>query len=230
MSNPGYSDEAKRFLALAEQCREKLTPEIRAQIILQDLKEMESSVASSPGAFDECLKELGPGGLHENCSGDEARAGLMSEDLPLEYTLWFSSIVYAADAIKAHRAQKASRAWDCVVEAMQKSSLLFGLLAGQGNAEAEQKLKDAVRLGGLERFNAQREAAKSWARERARSLWDIDVENKLRIGEVTQTIWREICDTEHVAHRPETEGGLRDWIRGVAPGYATKGGRPPKQQ
>ena len=142
-----YSEEAQRFLDLAKENRERLTPEIRARMVLRDLEEWESKIfpEANSSLFLDLLNSLGPGGQFEDCSGDEARAGFMTEGGEAMQNLWFSAVVYASDAIKQHRAGETIRAWDSVVEAAQMNAILTGILAERGDADAKRKIESRTR-------------------------------------------------------------------------------------
>lgn len=65
------------------------------------------------------------------------------------------------------------------------------------------------------------------ARVIAAHLWTNETE-QTRIGDMADKVYREVVKFAPTGYMPETTKAVEDWIRCVAPSYATKGGRPPK--
>lgn len=72
--------------------------------------------------------------------------------------------------------------------------------------------------------------AQQAAMDYARDQWNRDAEEnrQTRIGEMAELVWAYLADVNLADQRPETVEALRDWIRRVAPPYASRGGRPKK--
>jgi hypothetical protein len=84
------------------------------------------------------------------------------------------------------------------------------------------------RMGGLDAVNARREDAKKWATNTARQLWEKDTNKSIRIAKMAGLLWPLFVDSGFVDVRPDNGETIKDWIRPVAPEYATVGGRPRK--
>lgn len=71
--------------------------------------------------------------------------------------------------------------------------------------------------------------AKSVACDYARLKWFEDTEKQIRTGEMTEIVWAWMAEHERlVEHRPDTLGGLKDWIREVASEFPHAQKRGPK--
>lgn len=60
----------------------------------------------------------------------------------------------------------------------------------------------------------------------AKALWNNDKEQKIKIKEMASLVYRELYDSEFKRQLPHNQDSLKDWIRDIAPPYATTGGRP----
>lgn len=67
------------------------------------------------------------------------------------------------------------------------------------------------------------------AQEMAQDNWDADIDKKIRIGEMAQTVYAQLHTEGHSARLPGDPDAVRKWISAVAPPYARKGGRSKKQ-
>ncbi|WP_370600491.1 hypothetical protein [Pseudomonas nitroreducens] len=123
---------------------------------------------------------------------------------------------------------------------------MLGVSAKSAQEEQEfpsrQKLKAIQReIGQNEQFIAMQMAnkdrvvgsrvAKSVACDYARIRWSEDTEKQIRTGEMTEIVWAWMAEHPYtLEHRPETMGGLKDWIREVASEFphAQKRGRKGK--
>lgn len=68
--------------------------------------------------------------------------------------------------------------------------------------------------------------AQEQAKFLARALWNNDKENKIKIGEMAGIVYSELYANGFIRDLPNDPMSLKDWIREVAPDYATTGGRP----
>jgi len=94
-----------------------------------------------------------------------------------------------------------------------------------------QRLKDrtARQTGALSTVNEQRreerDPLKSAAMERAREIWDGDVEECQRLGDVTGRAFKTVtAEAKRLGIDPVREATVRRWIRELAPEYAKKPG------
>lgn len=96
---------------------------------------------------------------------------------------------------------------------------------------AKFKFSEASRTIGLEIHNSEKAQLKMIAQSFAEDLWEKDVQNKIRVSEMTDEVYAKTHSVLHknpiIQYLPEKEA-VKDWIRDVAPDYAKKGGRPPK--
>lgn len=72
-------------------------------------------------------------------------------------------------------------------------------------------------------------AAQIAARETAKHYWRKDKEQKIRMGEMCQLVWDSLCGSEYHPELPDKPESLRDWIKDIAPEYASEQGRPPNK-
>lgn len=71
--------------------------------------------------------------------------------------------------------------------------------------------------------------AKEQARIIAKALWRNDKDKKIRIKEMANIVYSELWESDFKRQLPNNQDSLQDWIRDIAPDYATKGGRPPNE-
>lgn len=87
-------------------------------------------------------------------------------------------------------------------------------------------------------------ATKTQAQIYANELWKNDKENKIRIGEMSEIVFKKLHDYYEYSSKlsdltqseikslkkaiPKTPEKIREWLRATAPKYAKKGGRPKK--
>lgn len=68
--------------------------------------------------------------------------------------------------------------------------------------------------------------AKEQAKIIAKALWNNDRDNKIKIAEMARLVYSELHDNGFNRQLPQNQESLQDWIRDIAPTYATIGGRP----
>ncbi|MEG2128487.1 MAG: hypothetical protein RRZ32_04960 [Acinetobacter sp.] len=68
--------------------------------------------------------------------------------------------------------------------------------------------------------------AKKYAKNIADYLWRKDVENKIKIKEMSINVYVELNQTIHRDQLPDQPESLKDWIKDIAPDYAKESGRP----
>lgn len=68
--------------------------------------------------------------------------------------------------------------------------------------------------------------AKEQAKIIAKALWNNDRDNKIKIAEMARLVYSELHDNGFNHQLPQNQESLQDWIRDIAPTYATIGGRP----
>lgn len=74
--------------------------------------------------------------------------------------------------------------------------------------------------------SAQKLQAKEQAKILARALWNNDKDKKIRIKEMAVMVYLELYNNGYERQLPNNKESLQDWIREIAPDYATAGGRP----
>jgi hypothetical protein len=72
----------------------------------------------------------------------------------------------------------------------------------------------------------EKKAAQNAAKEIAKKQWEMDKEQKIRIGEMCEIVWGILYESEHQPELPDKPECLKKWIRDIAPEYASKKGRP----
>ena len=68
--------------------------------------------------------------------------------------------------------------------------------------------------------------AKEQAKIIAKALWNNDKGDKIKIAEMARLVYSELYDNGFNRQLPHNQESLQDWIRDIAPTYATIGGRP----
>lgn len=68
--------------------------------------------------------------------------------------------------------------------------------------------------------------AKEQAKIIAKALWNNDKEQKIRIKEMAIAVYTELYDNGFKLQLPNSTDSLQNWIKDIAPPYATTGGRP----
>ena len=80
--------------------------------------------------------------------------------------------------------------------------------------------------------NARKQELMGSVRAHARQLWEEKDDQRLRITEMSELLWKEIVSSPQYPEfsdlLPDKPAGLKPWIRPVAPDYARRGGRPKK--
>lgn len=71
--------------------------------------------------------------------------------------------------------------------------------------------------------------AKEQAKTIAKALWNNDKEKKIRMLEMANLVYSELYKSDFLGHLPNDIHSLKDWIKDVAPPYASEAGRPPKE-
>ncbi|WPN47509.1 hypothetical protein [Pseudomonas sp. P8_241] len=108
-----------------------------------------------------------------------------------------------------------------------------GLARYEGDPSAEEtSLSPEARSGdtrfyGLAKLNKERGALRKIAQQTAKQLWQNDTAQKIRIGEMAQSVFAELYK-EHRKLLPDKPDQIKDWIRSAAPAYALQPGRPKK--
>lgn len=74
--------------------------------------------------------------------------------------------------------------------------------------------------------SVQKLQAKEQAKILARALWNNDKDKKIRIKEMAVMVYLELYNNGYERQLPNNKESLQDWIREIAPDYATAGGRP----
>lgn len=99
-------------------------------------------------------------------------------------------------------------------------------------AELEQKIEDlesnqaADSLSGLAKVNAERSAFKSTGRAIAKYLWEMDITESIRTGDMVQQL-RQILPHINPDLIPDSNDTIRNWLSDIAPPHAKKSGRTP---
>lgn len=137
----------------------------------------------------------------------------------------YQAATEARDALESKNAN-----WLCI--AMFK----LGEVAGRMNLPSELEVKktriaELKRTIGLQIHNSEKAWLKQIAQAFAEDFWQKDVQNKIRVSEMTDEVYSKIHavfgSNPIIDYLPEKEA-FKDWIREVAPDYAKKGGRPAK--
>lgn len=85
---------------------------------------------------------------------------------------------------------------------------------------------EAEPLQGIAKYNANKALFIATGQALARYIWSMDTEQAIRTGDMVQQL-------RHVMHNidpnllPDNKA-IREWLSGIAPDYAKKGGKPPK--
>lgn len=96
----------------------------------------------------------------------------------------------------------------------------------QVKAELANKPANDVQLQGIAKYNADKAYVISTSQALADYIWSMDNKKAIRTGDMVQQI-------RHVMHNvapnliPDDKA-IRDWLSGIAPDYAKKGGKTPK--
>lgn len=99
-------------------------------------------------------------------------------------------------------------------------------------AELEQKIEELESnqttdsLSGLAKVNAERSAFKSTGRAIANYLWEMDVTESIRTGDMVQQL-RKILPHINPDLIPDSNDTIRNWLSDIAPPHAKKSGRTP---
>ncbi len=96
----------------------------------------------------------------------------------------------------------------------------------QAKAELANKPANKVQLQGIAKYNADKAYVISTSKALANYIWSMDTNKAIRTGDMVQQI-------RHVMHNvapnllPDDKA-IRDWLSGIAPDYAKKRGKTPK--
>ncbi|VVQ07829.1 hypothetical protein PS934_03262 [Pseudomonas fluorescens] len=82
--------------------------------------------------------------------------------------------------------------------------------------------------GPLCKRNNHKAAAIEYAKVIATEIWDADIEQNIRIGEMAERVWARLINEGLDKWLPDKPESIRKWIQPAAPPYALKGGRPRK--
>lgn len=63
----------------------------------------------------------------------------------------------------------------------------------------------------------------------AKALWNNDKDKKIRMLEMAELVYSELFENGYMRHLPDNRNSLKDWIKDIAPPYASEAGRPPKE-
>jgi hypothetical protein len=77
-------------------------------------------------------------------------------------------------------------------------------------------------IGGM---NAAKASAVERAQAIATELWQADIGQTIRVGDMADRVYRALTDEGLTESLPGTAERLKEWIKPVAPDYARKGGR-----
>jgi len=77
-------------------------------------------------------------------------------------------------------------------------------------------------IGGM---NAAKASAVERAQTIATELWQADIAQVIRVGDMADRVYRALTDEGLTESLPGTAERLKEWIKPVAPDYARKGGR-----
>lgn len=113
---------------------------------------------------------------------------------------------------------------------VNRLALSFASLATclAGHYAHQIKEHEESRRRGAEIANAQHGLAVGVAQAMAQREWEKDARQAIRIGEMCEKVWSSMIDAGYQDFMPDKQAGLKDWIKPVAPAYATKPGRPKK--
>jgi hypothetical protein len=96
----------------------------------------------------------------------------------------------------------------------------------KANAALADKPADDLQLNGIAKYNADKSYVISTSQAFASYIWSMDAEKVIRTGDMVQQV-------RHVMHNvapnllPDDKA-IRDWLSGIAPDYAKKAGKTPK--
>lgn len=71
-----------------------------------------------------------------------------------------------------------------------------------------------------------KQTAQEQAKIIAKALWNTDKDKKIRIKEMANIVYSELHDNGFMRDLPNDAISLKEWIKDIAPPYATTGGRP----
>ena len=96
----------------------------------------------------------------------------------------------------------------------------------QAKAELANKPANEVQLQGIAKYNADKSYVISTSKALANYIWSMDTKKAIRTGDMVQQI-------RHVMHNVApnllpNDKAIRDWLSGIAPDYAKKRGKTPK--
>ncbi len=102
---------------------------------------------------------------------------------------------------------------------------------------ARYAIEGRIRLRALELVNLRKARAKEIAAGVATIMWEADIDQKIRLGEMCHQVWALTMSLRTAFNGPEDilvafpdkPQGLKPWLRSVAPEYAKKAGRPRKR-
>lgn len=92
--------------------------------------------------------------------------------------------------------------------------------------EAFKTKTNQSKMSGLSILNEGKATARKRAKEIASGLWNKDTEQKIRLGQMADLVWKVLVDEDYTNYLPNTAASIKAWIKPVAPTYACKGGRP----
>ncbi|MGP3792521.1 hypothetical protein [Pseudomonas sp. B392_1p] len=84
------------------------------------------------------------------------------------------------------------------------------------------------RMSGLDQFNEDKSAAIERAQVIAKQQWQADAAKEIRIGNMADRVYRALVDEGFKESLPDTPDRLKQWIKPVAPKYASQAGRSRK--
>ncbi len=129
-----------------------------------------------------------------------------------------------------NRLSDAQKMYPQVGEQVSRLALSFASLATCLAAHYAQQVKEheESRRRGAEITKAQHDLFVGVAQAMAHREWEADTSQVIRIGEMSEKVWSSMIDAGYQDVLPDKQSGLKDWIKPVAPAYATKPGRPKK--
>ena len=105
-----------------------------------------------------------------------------------------------------------------------QTMMLSWVAAGRSLASAQIEREVPV-IRSLSRVNAAKAVAVERAQAIANELWQADIEQEIRLGEMADRVYRALASEGFTEALPGTTERIKEWIKPAAPDYARKGGR-----
>lgn len=78
-------------------------------------------------------------------------------------------------------------------------------------------------------ISLQKQIAQELAKAHAKYLWDKDHEQKIRMSEMCDKVYKYLVEMDYTTELPDDVKSLKLWIKDIAPEHAKEKGRPPKE-